>query len=163
MGEAQSADPIDGEAMNQRSLSVITSTRTRVGARHGPLPGTELTAGACLSQISRGYLPVPNHHAGPSREPCADQSHACPELRFQTASQPDFERVERGFEVKLQLKLGASRPSRLRLRATRSKTRTTPCSARGRPVYIKQQLDAFITCYQMTIPRGYPLRGTRLS
>ena len=46
---------------------------------------------------------------------------------------------------------------------TSSKTQTTPCKARGRPVYIKQQLDAFITCHQATIPRGYPLRGTRLS
>ncbi|MEY4118103.1 MAG: hypothetical protein RLZZ116_1431 [Planctomycetota bacterium] len=45
----------------------------------------------------------------------------------------------------------------------RAKTQTTPCKARGRPVYIKQQLDAFITCHQATIPRGYPLRGTRLS
>lgn len=47
--------------------------------------------------------------------------------------------------------------------AERAKTQTAPRKARGCPVYIKQQLDAFVTCHQMTIPHGYPLRGARLS
>jgi len=37
------------------------------------------------------------------------------------------------------------------------KTTSLARNARLAVVYIKQQLDTLVTCYQATIPRGYPL------
>jgi len=47
--------------------------------------------------------------------------------------------------------------SRLDQNGRWKKTTSLARNARLAVVYIKQQLDTFVTCHQATIPRGYPL------
>jgi len=145
--DSRSAEPIRNETGTSVPLSTGRSRERPVLSFASPSPLRAARTGIpCLSSQSEPW---------PERSRKGERPAAKPQMR-ECADSSKARKGERP-AAKPQTLASCERSK------TSSKTQTTPCKARGRPVYIKQQLDAFITCHQATIPRGYPLRGTRLS